>query len=111
MNYKLLALMFISFLVQARTPTVKGAHHFDINCEVTVEDGIVHIGTPSVTLDGKVVECSCGKRATSIAIEKGKVVGKCIDHERYVSVNPEHPDNWCVTCGSITKSSNIADKK
>ncbi len=112
MKIKVLSLLVLMpFLVEARKPLKKDAQYINMSLDLIVSDGVVYMGTPSITINSKFVECHCGKRALSIAIEKGKVVGLCLEHETYNAVNPAHPDNWCVSCGSKAKSPNIADKK
>lgn len=107
----LLPLVLVPFMVQARIPKAASVKLIDIKCEIGMLDGNVYMGMPSLTIDGATIECHCGKRATCIGIIKGKVVGLCIDHEEYNVVNPAHESNWCVGCGSKSKSPNIADKK
>lgn len=100
---KLLLLVLLPFMVHARVPTVKGMKTFRIQYEFGIKDSIIYLGDPTVSLDGKQVECHCGRRATNIAIVNNEPVGLCLKHESC------YENHSCTQCGSIAGSPNEAD--
>lgn len=102
---KLLLLVLMPLMVNARVPHVKGMKTFRLQYEFGVKDGIVYLGDPTVSIDGRQVECHCGRRATTIAIVNNVVVGLCLKHESC------YENHSCVQCGSMAGSPNEADEQ
>ena len=86
-------------------PNIKGMNTFRINYEFAVKDSVIYLGDTTVSIDGKYVECHCGRRATNIAIVNNKVVGLCLKHESC------YDNHSCPQCGSLAGSPNEADLK
>jgi len=100
-----LVLVLLPILTYSRVPTVKGMKTFRIQYEFGVKDGIIYLGDPTVSIDGKQIECHCGRRATNMAIVNNEVVGLCLKHESC------YENHSCIQCGSLAGSPNESDLK